>query len=149
MALPRSPAVTADVVIPDHRGMILLIQRKNPPFQGRWALPGGFIDYGTETIEECAVREAKEETGLDVRLKALLGVRSHPGRDPRGHTVTVVFVCEELVPEEARTARAGDDAGSLLWVESDPGKLDEVDLAFDHRDILLEALHRGLIGAAR
>lgn len=149
MPLPRSPAVTADVVIPDHRGMILLIARKNPPFQGSWALPGGFIEYGRETIEECAVREAKEETGLDVRLKMLLGVRSRPDRDPRGHTVTLVYLCEPLPPERSRTARADDDASDLTWLEPDPQLLENTEFAFDHRDILLDTFRRGLIGVSR
>jgi len=104
MPRPRSPGVTADIVIVSQTGEILLIQRKYPPFQGSWALPGGFIDYGRETIEECAVREAREETGLVVKLSALIGVRSRPDRDPRGHTVTAVYVTE---PVGKRSSRIG------------------------------------------
>ena len=110
MPRPKSPSVTADVVIVKETGEIALIKRRNPPFQGAWALPGGFIDYGKETIEECAVREAREETGLSVTLAGLLGVWSHPARDPRGHTITAGYVTEPVTTAEAGAGGAGDDA---------------------------------------
>ena len=90
MARPITPALTVDVVIeltdrPDRP--IVLIERRNPP--AGHALPGGFVDVG-ETVEAAAVREAREETGLEVTLTRLLGVYSDPARDPRGHTVSIV-----------------------------------------------------------
>jgi 8-oxo-dGTP diphosphatase len=109
MPRPRTPEVAADIVIEledrPHRP-IVVIRRAHPPLGH--ALPGGFVDIG-ETVEHAAVREAREETGLDVTLVALLGVYSDPARDPRGHTVAIVYVA---------TARgepvAGDDAAGIV-----------------------------------
>ena len=81
---PRNPAPTVDIVILAAGLGIVLVERKNPP--PGWALPGGFVDYG-ESCEAAAVREAREETGLDVVLTGLVGVYSDPARDPRGHTM--------------------------------------------------------------
>lgn len=83
----RNPLPTVDIVIVIAGG-IVLIKRKNPPYG--WALPGGFVDYG-ESLEQAAVREAKEETCLDIELVSQLGAYSEPTRDPRHHTITVVF----------------------------------------------------------
>ncbi len=104
---------------------IVLIRRKNPP--AGWALPGGFVDYG-ETLEDAALREAKEETGLDVRLVRQFHSYSDPHRDPRGHTISTVFLAEA-----AGQAAAGDDAAEI-GVFSAKGLPDN--LAFDHRQIL-------------
>jgi 8-oxo-dGTP diphosphatase len=147
--LPKSPGVTADVIIPNGRGEVLLIRRKNEPFKGAWALPGGFIEYGKETIEECAIREAMEETGLRVRIRALLGVYSHPARDPRGHTVTAVYVCSTVSRAVARGARAQDDASDLAWVNPSKKSLAALEIAFDHRKILEEARKKGYFGGQR
>ncbi len=120
----RNPFPTVDVIIEMDRGQVVLIERKNPP--PGWALPGGFVDYG-ETFEHAAVRETKEETGLEVRLKYLLGVYSDPERDPRQHNVSVVYVAQgegELVP--------GSDAARAELFSQD----DLPDLAFDHAQIL-------------
>lgn len=120
----RNPLPTVDVII-EVNGGIVLIERRNPPHG--WAIPGGFVDYG-ESVENCAVREAFEETGLTVRLKALLYVYSRPDRDPRHHTLTTVF---------AATADgqpiAADDASNASVFSADnlPAPL-----AFDHADIL-------------
>ncbi len=84
----RNPLPTVDIII-EVKGGIVLIERKNPPYG--WAIPGGFVDYG-ESVEDCAVREAREETGLNIRLKDLLYVYSRPDRDPRHHTLTTVFI---------------------------------------------------------
>ena len=127
MPHPVTPLLTADIIIEllDRPGRpILLIERRNPP-QG-WAIPGGFVDVG-ETLEHAAVRESKEETGLDVILKMLLGVYSDPGRDPRGHTVTAVYVAEAY-----GSPQAGDDAARIQVF--DP--LRPPALAFDHALIL-------------
>ena len=109
MARPRTPEVAADIIIEleDRPGRpIVVILRANPPLGH--ALPGGFVDIG-ETVEHAAVREAREETGLEVTLRGLLGVYSDPARDPRGHTVAIVYVA---------TARgepvAGDDAADFV-----------------------------------
>jgi len=128
-----TPPVAADVIIElaDRTGRpVVLIQRRNPPHG--FALPGGFVEVG-ETVEDAARREAREETGLDVELLGLLGVYSDPGRDPRGHTVSVVYI------GEARGEPvAGDDAGGIVVVspESPPA------LAFDHARILGDYLRK-------
>jgi 8-oxo-dGTP diphosphatase len=121
-----NPVPTVDVIIATKQG-IVLIERKNPPLG--WALPGGFVDYG-ETVEHAAIREAREETGLDVELTGLLGVYSHPSRDPRQHTISVVYTART---KNARDMQAGDDAGTVRVFpkESLPGQL-----AFDHQRIL-------------
>jgi ADP-ribose pyrophosphatase YjhB (NUDIX family) len=120
----RNPVLTVDIIIETPKG-IVLIERRNPPYG--WALPGGFVDYG-ETLETAARREAKEETSLDVELKSLLYVYSHPSRDPRQHTVSAVFIARA-----EGTPRAADDAKSLRVFK--PAKL-PAELAFDHRKIL-------------
>jgi 8-oxo-dGTP diphosphatase len=148
MPRPPSPGVTADVIIPNRRGEILLIRRKYPPFQDSLALPGGFIECGSETLEECAVREAREETGLAVRLASLLGVRSRPDRDPRGHTVTGIYIAESVGDEEAKAAHAADDASEVVWFAPTPENLAQTSLAFDHADIIHEALARGFLGGS-
>ena len=128
---PKTPLLTVDAVI-FKDGRFVLIQRKNPPFEGMWALPGGFVDVG-ETVEAAAVREAREETGLDIELLALLNVYSDPSRDPRGHTVSVVYIARAAGGD----LQAGDDAAAARLFA--PG--DAVDLAFDHALILEQALN--------
>ena len=122
----KNPALTVDAIaIKD--GQIILIRRKNPPFQGSYALPGGFVDYG-ETVENAVVREFKEETGLNAEIKDFIGIFSEPERDPRGHTVSVVF---ELKITGGKML-AGDDAAEVSLF-----KLDELpNLAFDHGKII-------------
>ena len=121
----RNPVPTVDVIIEFEGGAIVLIERKNPP--DGWAIPGGFVDYG-ETLEAAALREALEETGLRVRLKCQMHAYSEPARDPRFHTLSVVFVAgAEGEPV------AMDDAKSIgLFTEGDlPSPL-----AFDYARIL-------------
>ncbi|MGH8378843.1 MAG: NUDIX domain-containing protein [Gammaproteobacteria bacterium] len=127
MPRPVTPLIAVDIIIElsDRPGRpIVLIERRNPPYG--WALPGGFVDVG-ETLEQAAVREAQEETGLHIRLKALLGCYSDPARDVRGHTVSAVYIAEA-----AGEPRAGDDAGEVKAV--DPLNLPR--LAFDHALVL-------------
>lgn len=129
MPRPTTPAVAVDVVIElvDRPGRpIVLIERKHPP--PGWALPGGFVDVG-ETVEAAAVREMREETGLDVELGPLLGVYSDPARDPRGHTVGIVFV------GSARgEPQAADDAKTVAVVDA----RSPPPLAFDHARIVAD-----------
>ena len=129
---PVTPLLTVDVIIEmmdliDHP--IVLIERKNPPYG--WALPGGFVDIG-ETIETAAIREAKEETNLDVKLTQLLGIYSDPQRDSRGHTVSAVYIAQA-----SGQATAQDDAANLKLCSAakPPGEL-----AFDHQQILNDYL---------
>ena len=115
MPAPKTPLLAADCAVFDARGRVLLIRRKHPPFQGRYALPGGFVEIG-ETVAEAARRELAEETGIAVEAGALrlVGVYSDPARDPRAHTCSVVYMAR--VEEEAMP-RAGDDAAAAEWVE--------------------------------
>ena len=129
----RKPYPTVDIIIEitreDGRPGIVLIERKNPPHG--WALPGGFVDYG-ESLEEAAVREAKEETSLDIELLGQLHTYSDPGRDPRFHTITTVYIARA----EGRP-RAEDDAKTIgvFTLEDRPRPL-----AFDHERILEDYL---------
>ena len=125
---PVTPLLTVDTVIIYH-GKIVLIRRKNPPYQDHFAIPGGFVEVG-ETVETAAVREAKEETGLEVRIMKLLGVYSDPSRDPRGHTVSVCFLALG-----SGNLKAGSDAKDtgLFGIDEIP------ELAFDHNKIIENA----------
>lgn len=120
----RNPIPTVDIIIRYKNG-IILIKRKNPP-EG-WALPGGFVDYG-ETLEHAAIREAKEETGLDVKLIRQFHTYSEPDRDPRFHTISTVFIATAK-----GKAKAGDDAKDIGIFKKE-GLPDNI--AFDHRKIL-------------
>ncbi len=130
MPRPETPALTVDAVIVDAVRGVVLIRRRNPPFQGAWALPGGFVDVGESCPEACR-REAAEETSLDVEVVGLVGVYSAPDRDPRFHTVSVVYLCRRI---GGRLAGA-DDAAEARWFADLRG----VDLAFDHAAILADA----------
>ncbi len=132
MSRPITPLLTVDVIIEmtDRPGRpVVLIERRNPP--PGWALPGGFVDVG-ETLEAAAVREAREETSLEVNLQVLLGNYSDPARDARGHTVSAVYI-----GEAAGVPFAADDAIDLGLF--DPEHCPE--LAFDHRRIIEDYLH--------
>ncbi|MEJ2024014.1 MAG: NUDIX hydrolase [Deltaproteobacteria bacterium] len=127
----RNPFPTVDIVIEMGMKGIVLIYRKNPPFG--WALPGGFVDYG-ESLEEAARREAKEETSLDVTLLYQLGAYSDPERDPRHHTISVVFVASA-----DGTPKGSDDAreAHIFHRDSLPAPL-----VFDHARILQDYVKR-------
>lgn len=124
-----TPLLAADAVIL-FAGGIVLIKRRNPPFAGCYALPGGFVEVG-ETVEAAAIREAREETGLDIDLFGLVGIYSKPDRDPRGHVVSAAFLArgrgELLAGSDAKMAEVFD-------LESLPP------LAFDHDKIISDAI---------
>ncbi len=124
MADYRNPFPTVDILIRID-DQLVWIERKNEP-RG-WALPGGFVDAG-ESVEEAAIREAKEETGLDVHLQELLYVYSRPDRDPRQHNLSVVFTATA-----EGSPVAGDDAARARLF---PLELPPVPLVFDHLEIL-------------
>ena len=123
----KNPKPTVDIII-DQDNSILLIERNNPPFG--WALPGGFVDEG-ESVEQAAIREAKEETNVDVTLKQLLYVYSNPKRDSRQHNISIVFIAEA-----SGEVKAGDDASKAEYFsfQSLPT------LAFDHKEIIEDYL---------
>jgi len=125
----KSPMLTVDIVIKRKDGTIVLVKRLNPPFKDRYAVPGGFVEYG-ETVEQAAKREAKEETGLQVGNLRLVGVYSDPARDPRGHVVSVAFLADELDGE----LRASTDAKQVKAFKKIP-----TNLAFDHSRIIADA----------
>jgi len=110
----RNPIPTVDVII-EQNSRILMIRRKNDPYKGCLALPGGFVDEG-EKIEDAAIREANEETSLNIHLVDILGVYSDPKRDLRGHLISTVFV--GIVPTDNLSveASAQDDASEVEWI---------------------------------
>lgn len=130
MTKPITPLLAADIIIelldyPDQP--FLLIERAYPPYG--WAIPGGFVDVG-ETLEQAAIREAKEEISLDVSLITLLGIYSNPARDPRNHTVTAVYVAQAH-----GTPIAADDAKNVALFTFDT--IPDL-LAFDHATVLAD-----------
>lgn len=126
----RNPLLTVDAIIETESG-IILIERKYPPYG--WALPGGFVDYG-ETLEAAVIREAKEETSLDIEIIEQFHAYSDPSRDPRKHTVSVVFITKS---DPNQKPSAMDDAKSLKVFP-----LSEIpeNLAFDHGKIVSDYL---------
>jgi 8-oxo-dGTP diphosphatase len=131
---PTGPALTVDVVAfaGEPPRSVLLIERGNDPFAGAWALPGGFVEAG-ERVVVAAARELQEETGIETAKLELLGIYDTPGRDPRGPTVSVVFV---LRSEDELDVRGGDDAASAHWFA-----IDELPaLAFDHPLVIADAI---------
>ena len=134
MTKPVTPLLTVDAVIKFKKNNLILIRRKNPPFQGGYALPGGFVDIG-ETVEDACIREAKEETNINVKIIRLIGVYSDPKRDPRGHVVSIAYLCETKTKKEK--PKAQDDASSLEIVPI--SKIPSLKLAFDHMEILKDS----------
>ena len=131
----KSPKTTIDAIILEPNESIILVKRRNPPFQEYWALPGGFVDLG-EKVEDAVIRESKEETGLDVEIIKLVGVYSDPDRDPRGHTISIVYLCRKRNPED--TPKGGDDAKEAKVFTRE--EIANMKLAFDHGIILRDAL---------
>jgi 8-oxo-dGTP diphosphatase len=130
MPTPKTPLLTTDCVVGDAKKARAAGAARPPALQGKYALPGGFVDVG-ETVEDACRRELKEETGVKAGRLELLGVYSDPKRDPRGHICSVAF----LTRVARATPKGGDDAAAAKWIE-DWSKLD---LAFDHAKILRDA----------
>jgi 8-oxo-dGTP diphosphatase len=128
----ETPKLTVDgVILKNNR--LLLIKRRNLPFKGKWAFPGGFVEYGEKT-EDAVIREVLEETGLETKINDLMGVYSDPTRDPRGHTVSVVYLLDVC----GGFLSGADDASEAKFFDLD--QLPE--LAFDHDIIVKDVLRR-------
>jgi 8-oxo-dGTP diphosphatase len=123
--------VAVDCVVFDGEDRLLLIRRKNDPFKGQYAFPGGFVELG-ETTEAAALRELEEETGIRAHRLELIGVYSDPARDPRHHCISIAY----LTHVEGAIPRAGDDAAAAEFVAA----WRNLPLAFDHNKILADAL---------
>lgn len=122
----RKPSLTVDgAIVKENK--ILLIKRKNNPFKGCWALPGGFVEYN-EKVEDAVIREIREETGLNTKIKELIGIYSDPDRDPRGHTVSVAYKLDIV----EGTLKSGDDAADAKFFDFK----NLPDLSFDHEEIV-------------
>jgi ADP-ribose pyrophosphatase YjhB (NUDIX family) len=127
----KNPIPTVDIIIEIESKGIILIKRKNSPFG--WAIPGGFVDYG-ESLEEAAIREAKEETNLDVKLIRQFHTYSDPKRDPRHHSISTVYIAKGKGKPKAK-----DDALEI-GIFNESNLPDEI--AFDHRSILSDYFKR-------
>ncbi len=131
MSKYKNPSLTVDTII-HQDDKIILIKRLNDPYKDYWAIPGGFVEYG-EKVEDAAIREAKEETGLDIQLTNLVGVYSDPNRDPRGHTVTVAYTAEIV----SGKLKSDSDAKDAKFIKI--SDIDKFNLAFDHEKILKDS----------
>jgi len=124
----RTPILAVDCIIL-FEGGIVLIRRKNPPFQGCYALPGGFVEVG-ESVEDAAIREAREETGLNITISRLIGVYSDPHRDPRGHVVSICYLSRGTgIISHGSDARSAE----VFFLDHLPS------LAFDHGKMIADA----------
>lgn len=129
----KHPILTVDTVVINNESLVL-IKRKNDPYQGFWALPGGFVEYG-ETVEDAALRETLEETGLLINLKDIVGVYSDINRDPRGHTVSICFHAHPI----GGKLTPSTDALEAAYFTFD--EIFSMELAFDHKKIIHDALN--------
>jgi len=128
---PKSPLLAADGIIFE-KGKILLVKRAIYPFSGYWVLPGGHVDYG-ERVEEALKREMKEELGIEVKIKKLIGVYSDPKRDPRYHTVSAVYLCQPIRQAQGGKICLDREASEFKYfsLKNLPKKI-----GFDHRKII-------------
>ena len=131
----KIPSLTTDIFIFDENLNFILIKRDNDPFKNYWALPGGFVEFG-ETVENAAIREAKEETNIDVNLKGLVNVYSDPNRDSRGHTISIAYIATG----DMNNMHASSDAKDIGIFSVE--KLNEINLAFDHDKIIKDCLNK-------
>ncbi len=130
--LKKTPTLTVDAIIKTNDDKVVLVKRKNPPYKGWWALPGGIVEYG-ETVEEAVKREVKEETGLEVEIEKLVNVYSDPNRDPRGHFISICFLCRRV----GGTLEAATDAAEVSVFPLK--EVRNLKLAFDHKKMLKDA----------
>ena len=128
----KNPKPTVDIII-EEGAQILLVKRKKEPYKDYLALPGGFVNEG-ERVEEAAKREALEETSLNLELIDILGVYSDPRRDPRGHSMSTVFIGRSNPKGDKIKAIANDDAASLEWINIET--VENKSLGFDHKHII-------------
>jgi len=128
----KSPILVIDLII-EKDDKIVLIKRRNEPYKGKLALPGGKVEVG-ERVEETTIREAKEETSLDVELTDIMGVYSDKNRDPRWPSASIVFIAKPIRGE----LKCGSDAEGVFWFNPDEIDLNEV--AFDHKKIISDYL---------
>ena len=135
MAEYKNPSLTADIFIFEEDFNFILIKRLNDPYKDCWALPGGFVEYG-ESVEDAAIREAKEETSIDVELLDLVNVYSKPGRAPRRHTVTVAYTAKGDFSQRMAESDAKDID---VFSHED---IDNIEIAFDHRKIIEDSLKK-------
>ncbi|MFW5946103.1 MAG: NUDIX domain-containing protein [Candidatus Natronoplasma sp.] len=126
----RNPSLTVDGVIIEE-GELLLIKRRNPPFKGKYALPGGFVEY-EETVENAVKREVEEETGLKTGIDRLIDVYSSPDRDPRGHMISIAYLLE--ISGGDLEGRSDAEIAELFDIQELP------ELAFDHEEIVADAV---------
>ena len=131
-------SLTADIFIHDDDFNFILIKRSQGEFKDYWALPGGFVEYG-ETVENAAIREAKEETNIDVELEELVNVYSDPNRDSRGHIITVAFTATG----DLNAKKADSDAKDIGIFTED--ELKDIKIAFDHDKIISDCLNKAKI----
>ena len=129
----ENPRATVDLIV-ETNNQVLLVERLHDPYQGMWALPGGFLNCGRENLEQAGVRELQEETGLRAQPRdlVLIGVYSDPNRDPRGHVIAHTYIVTKWTGQ----ARAGDDAAKIRFFPLD----NLPDLAFDHNQAIKDYL---------
>jgi 8-oxo-dGTP diphosphatase len=127
--MKKAITLTVDPIILTNDGKVVLVKRSFDPYKDHWALPGGRVEYG-ETVEVAVIREAKEETGLDIKIEKLAGVYSEPNRDPRGQFVSICFLC---VPVGGTLATSEETKEVKIFSK---GEIKSIKLAFDHQKIL-------------
>ncbi len=137
MKLPkqRNPYLAVDILIIKNK-KILLIKRNKEPWKGKLSLPGGFVEWG-ESVEEAAIREAREETGLKIKIENLLGVYSNPNRDPRGHVVSIAFIASP-VGGKLKSSKEGE----VKWYKLEREIFKYFGEKSDHKEMIKDYLRR-------